>query len=304
MMTNPVIPASGAVSSGEMESVLMWCSNERFTGVLTFESSGAEVSLPLRGGALDLGLDPSLADVAESLRRAPGGRYSLIEALPPLEGASAMHPLRREGKLGPATFADLMRWCEDVALTGTVHLSVIRPEARSHVFAFVRGGLASVELESWSERDLSEIFALDEGTFVVRLTSRFGATTPSQMPPADDLRVRREDLRAVRLGLEGILQKRNAASSGRWRCGPAVAAPVARPSVAPAPPESAVVVYVIDPKSLTARKAPPSDRTERLDALVLPAPARPAWIAACVLGFLCVVAAGFGIAAGVDLLRS
>ncbi|MEZ4390060.1 MAG: hypothetical protein R3A48_03100 [Polyangiales bacterium] len=303
-MTIPVIPASGAVSPGEMDRVLTWCAHERFTGLLTFESSVGEVSLPMRGGALDLGLDPSLVEVAESLRRAPAGRYTLTEALPPLEGASAMHPLRREGRLGPATFADLLRWCEDVALTGTVHLSVTRPEARSHVFSFVRGGLASVELESWSERDLSEVFALDEGVFVVRLTSRFGATTPSQMPPADDARARRDDLRAVRLGLEGILRKRDAASSGRWRCGSADAAPVARPSLAPVPPESAVVVYVLDPASLAARKAPPSDRTERLDAIVLPAPARPAWIAACVLGFLCVVAAGFGIAAGVDLLRS
>ena len=307
------IPASADVPAAGMDAVLAWCAVHRFTGVLTLSDLAGEVSLPLRAGVVDLDLDPSLSAVAVRVLSTRTGRYTLTEALPPLEGASSVHPLRREGALGPATFADLLRWCDDVALTGTVHLSMRRPVPRSHVFTFDRGVLASVELESWSERELSEVFAVAEGTFVVRMTSRFGATTPSMMPVADDNRARREDLRAVRLGLESLLERRDAASAGRWRRPRPERAPASATLSIPAPPrvpldlireDPGVMVYVVDPRTALARKAPPADRTERLDAITQPRRARPAFIALCVMGFLVVVAAGFGLAAGVELLRT
>lgn len=308
------IPASADVPAGGMDDVLAWCASSRFTGVLTLSDAVAEVSLPLRGGVLDVDLDPALPAVAARVLCAREGRYTLTEALPPLEGASSSHPLRREGSLGPATFADLLRWCEDVALTGTVHLSVPRPSSRTHVFTFDRGALASVELESWSEHDLGAVFALAEGRFVVRMTSRFGATTPSLLPMVDERgRARREDLRAVRLGLESLLERRDAASSGRWRRPVSARAGASQTLSIPAPPrvpldlvrpEPEVLVYVVDPRAQSARTAPPADRTERLDAMVPTPRARPTVVALCVLGFLCVVAAGFGLAAGVELLRS
>jgi len=306
------IPSSADVPAAGMDAVLAWCAVHRFTGMLTLSDLAGETSLPLRAGVVDLDLDPSLSAVAVRVLSTRTGRYTLTEALPPLEGASSSHPLRREGSLGPATFADLLRWCDDVALTGTVHLSTRQPAARSHVFAFDRGVLTSVELETWNERELSEVFALVEGTFVVRMTSRFGATTPSMMPASDDGRARREDLRAVRLGLETLLERRDAASSGRWRRARPDGATASATMSIPAPPrvpldlqreEPGVLVYVVDPRTATARTAPPSDRTERLDAITPERRARPSFIALCVVGFLVVVAAGFGLAAGVEMLR-
>ncbi|MFO0624519.1 MAG: hypothetical protein U0325_02805 [Polyangiales bacterium] len=280
------IPASADVPAAGMDAVLAWCAVHRFTGVLTFSDLVGEVSLPLRAGVVDLDLDPSLAAVAVRVLSTRTGRYTLTEALPPLEGASASHPLRREGTLGPATVADLLRWCDDVALTGTVHLSTRRPEPRSHVFTFDRGVLASVELESWSERELSEVFAVDEGTFVVRLTSRFGATTPSVMPTIDDGRLRREDLRAVRLGLETLLERRDAASSGRWRR-PRPERPTAAATMSiPAPPRVPLDLLREDPGVLVYGRSPHQPCAHRAargpPSASRPSPARqrrPAFIA-------------------------
>lgn len=308
-------PASGAVPSRGMAEVFDWCAAQRFTGVLTHERSGAQEVFPIRAGIIDLDLAPSLEDAFLRARDAREGSYALTEALPPLEGASADHPLRREGSLGPATLADLLSWCEDVALSGTVHVSVERPTERTHVFRYDRGELTSVEVEAWGQEELSPIFALDHGRYVVRMRSRYGVATPSHAPPDDGSRARLDALRAVRHGLEDLLQRRDAASSGRWRRASvrpppmSIPPPPAVPKALSAPPRAdasgaSVVVYYLDHRPGAARKAASSDRTERMPALELaPQEPRRKVVARYALGLLCAVLLGFGLAAGVDLLR-
>jgi hypothetical protein len=309
MQLDAEIAPSGEVPARGMDVVLAWCAAQRFTGVLTYEHGAVDEVVPLRAGAVDLDEEGVVAAALARLRAASVGRYALTEALPPLEGASADHPLRREGALGPATFADLLRWCDDVALTGTVHLTVARPDARTHAFQFERGALCSVELESWGDDgDLGAVFATAEGRFVVRMRSRFGRATPSQAPASDDARARREALRAVQHGLEALLARRDAASSGRWRRAsvrpPSIAPTPAAPALAPRTEPSSVLVYYVDHRPAPARKAAASDRTERLAPLELPPRPRPSAIALCVLGLVGAAVAGFGLAAGVEYLFS
>lgn len=310
-----VIPASGVVPPHGMATVLDWCASQRFTGVLTHEHAGAQEVIPLRAGVVDAEVASETDTAFYRVREATAGTYALTEALPPLEGASSDQPLRREGCLGPATLADLLSWCEDVALCGTVHVSIDRPTSRTHVFRYDRGELTAVEVEAWGQEDLSPIFALDHGRFIVRMRSRYGVPTPSHAPPDDSSRARLDALRAVRHGLEDLLVRRDAASSGRWRRASARPPPMSIPAPPPVPkalsaPPSAdasgasVVVYYLDHRPIAARKASSSDRTERLSALDLPLPEpRRAVVARYVLGALCAVLLGIGLAASVELLR-
>lgn len=309
------IPASGAVPARGMAAVLDWCATQRFTGVLTHEDEGAQTVIPLRAGMVDANVSSDLETAYLRLRDATRGTYALTEALPPLESASSDHPLRREGSLGPATLADLLRWCEDVALSGTVHLSVDRPTPRTHVFRYDRGELGAIELEAWSQDDLGPVFALDHGRFVVRMRSRYGVATPSHAPPADDARARLDALRAVRHGLEDLLSRRDAASSGRWRRASVRPPPASIPPPPAVPRDlaprakadvsgSSVVVYYLDHRPGAARKASSSDRTERLPALEAAlAEPRPRAVTRYAVGLLCALLLGVGLAAGIDLLR-
>ena len=166
----------------------------------------------------------------EELLTLRGGRFELVQELPPLP-VSGGDELFREGSLEIHAPADLMRYCEDAGLTGVLLLS---HDAASAEARYVSGALEDVQVRGLDT--LEEVFGWAQGRFRVEADRK--ATQP---PPA----TRKDDtgqifLRTVELTLAAVMQESEArrpptvqkrtvepTTSSRHRSVPAPAMPAA-----------------------------------------------------------------------------
>lgn len=248
------------------------CEARRVTGVLRFwgsdDDDGVEGEVRLYGGEIavdqerrDDGQDP--VDVLLGLE---SGRWELDPCLPPLP-VSRGTDLRRTGSLAVHVPVDLMSYCEQGGLTGTL---VLTHEGRKAQAFYENGELLAIELDGRDATDLHEVFAWEQGRFEISLdldVPRKLANEPiSVLPPSDDWAPappqKREDtrqfLRVVQMALVDVLDESEKARSPTRTSPPLPPPPKARPrpQTMPPPPKRGRADQTVRLVYLTAEPSP------------------------------------------------
>lgn len=155
----------GSLSGEEVPELLARIEELCTTGLLRFRGDGVEGAVALVRGELatdqppmDGGRDP--VDVLLSLG---AGRFELVQRLPPL-AVSQGDARRRSGSLAVHVPADLMRYCEQAGLTGTLRFE---QAGRTACAVYDRGELVGIRVDGREDADLHRVFGWEEGTFTV-----------------------------------------------------------------------------------------------------------------------------------------
>lgn len=220
-------------------SLLRRFEGERVSGRLHFEGAGVSGEVWLVGGQpLD---DEAQLEAMERLLQLEAGEFHFTPALPPLPMSRGDDRVR-EGRLGVHAVADLMAYCEDAGLTGT--LSVRRREREARL-GYFRGELVDIRVDGQAHDDLMAIFEWEAGDFRIELTE----TSPAE----ENWAIRSEELRAeapplaVEVSLEQIVEE------GRNRRPSNLPPPKVRASERKPRPDATVkIVFLGAPEPVTA----------------------------------------------------
>ncbi|MFW6067790.1 MAG: hypothetical protein ACOC97_05575 [Myxococcota bacterium] len=156
---------TGAIPPDGVLGLLRQVESLRTTGVLRFRGEGRRGEVRLVRGelatdqpVLDDGSDP-----VEVLLRLRSGEYEVVQVLPPLpvSGGDGGH---RRGSLEVHVPADLMRYCEQAGLTGTLRFE---KGARSACAVYDRGELVGIRVDGREDADLHQVFGWEEGSFEI-----------------------------------------------------------------------------------------------------------------------------------------
>lgn len=193
------------------------------TGVLRFAEGPHTGTIALERGQIASEQPEQRADPVETFLNLRGGRFEVLQILPPLDGATG-DAERREGVIGAHAVADLMSYCERAGLTGVLRLERAGVTAEA---VYDRGELTGLvvsggEAESQGA-EVEDVFAWSEGVFTVEARSTtppLPEATPSQEipdvfdtipapppPPRPDTTQTRL-LRVVEMSLADVLRKR------------------------------------------------------------------------------------------------
>jgi hypothetical protein len=196
---------------------------------------------------------PDGVDPVERLLSLRKGRFEVFQRLPVLPVSSG-DAGRRTGSLSVHVAADLMNYCERAGLTGVLTL---RSGDRSAEIIYEAGELLGIRVDGELEEDVGEVFAWDEGTFVVEALAEL-PDLGVELEPAPPVPRPGETplLRVVEVTLASILEQRESRRPGS-HTGPPIPSLAAPPSAAPIafPPEEVTVPVV-------------RSRPERTDATV------------------------------------
>lgn len=238
------IPAEGALA------LLRSFEVDRASGRLHYEGGDVSGEVWLVGGSpLD---DEAQLEAMERLLQLEVGEYRFTPALPPLP-MSRGDDRTREGRLGVHAVADLMSYCEECSLTGS--LSVRRREREARL-GYVRGELVDIRVDGKERDDLFAVFEWEAGEFRIELAEAEAAAGEDWSIRAEELRPESAAPPSVEVSLEQIVEE------GRTR----------RPSTLPPPkvgagerktrPDATVrIVYLGAPDPI----APPSSTTEAVE---------------------------------------
>lgn len=152
------IPAEGVLE------LLRSIEETRTSGVLRFLSDEKWLEVELVAGQLALTQPVNDgADPVEVLLAARGGRFEVIQRLPPL-AVSKGDTRMRTGSLAVHVPADLMTYCEGAGLTGM--LEFVREHERVEV-VYDKGELTAIQLGDSVGGDVNTVFAWETGTFKI-----------------------------------------------------------------------------------------------------------------------------------------
>ncbi len=280
---------SGNIPSDGVLDVLREIETRRISGRLTFSSVSAdgakeagEVELIAGQIALDQDPLPDGTDPVERFLALRTGTFSVRQCLPILPISQGDEFIKR-GSLGVHVPADLMNYCEQCGLTGTLCLD--RDGERIEL-VYEAGQLLAIRVDGREDADVSHAFGWNEGSFRIEVNDKARGLVPevaesgdSEPPAAREpttqfVRSRRDDtgrqfLKVLEVALSTIVESRERA---RPSAGPAPArAPVksVRPSpaiITPAPPkrerEPTVRVVYLKPDDPTTAVRPKTKRHE------------------------------------------
>lgn len=255
---------SGEVPVEGMLDVLRQIEERRISGRLRFtakneKGQGETGEVELVAGQLALSQDPlpDGTDPVERLLELRGGIFVVHQRLPPL-AVSQGDEQNKRGSLAVHAPSDLMTYCENAGLTGTLRLI----NAGSLVdMVYEAGELLGIRVDGHDDADLSHVFSWEDGRFEIGVGRDVRSLVPGAAPedPSDRepttqfVRPGANDtgqhfLKVLEVALTDIVDRRERAQhKGR---GQQSSAP--QPSVRPRPPTL----------------APPRERKVRRDATV------------------------------------
>jgi hypothetical protein len=187
MLNEPAL--AGEVPVGGMLDVLREVEKRRITGRLRFISENEQRQketgeVELIGGqiALDQEPLPDGSDPVERLLALRRGHYAVHQRLPNLP-VSKGDEHKRTGSLRVHVAADLMNYCEQSGLTGTLVL-VHGPDKVEIVYEY--GELLAIRVDGEPHDDLSHVFGWDDGRFVIEVNAAARARVPSVEVSVDE----------------------------------------------------------------------------------------------------------------------
>ena len=300
---------SGEIPPDGVLEILREIEEQRITGRLRFTARSAdgstqtgEVELVAGQLALDQDALPDGTDPVERLLALRSGHFVVHPRLPALP-ISQGDDLSRSGSLAVHVPADLMNYCEQSGLTGTL---VLARERERVELVYEHGQLLAIRVDGRDDGDLSHAFGWNDGTFRIAVNAKARTLVPQLVEEDEDPTARepttqfvrprtarddtgRQFLKVLEVALTDIVAKREQA---RPRAAP-LGAGASPPSVRPRPlslaapsagarkREPTVRVVYLKPDDPTTAFVPPDSRTRhaaagarREDALPDAAPAR------------------------------
>lgn len=218
MRERPVL--TGPIPQGGVLGLLRQIEELRTTGVLRFRGGSRRGEVHLVRGELANDQPPiaTREDPVEVLLSLRSGTYELLQQLPAL-AVSHGDGSRRNGSLAVHVPADLMRYCEQAGLTGTLRL--VNGNRTACAF-YDRGELVGIKVDGHEDRDLQKVFGWEEGSFVIEarplapsLDEELGAAPAEDMLDSDPTIPRLEPrpdetgqhfLRVVEVALATVMQ--------------------------------------------------------------------------------------------------
>jgi hypothetical protein len=177
---------SGEIPDGGMLDVLREIETRRITGRLRFTAEGKTGDVAIVAGqiALDQETMKDGGDPVEVMLKLRRGHYVVHQRLPslPISHGDDDH---RSGSLEVHVPADLMNYCEQSGVTGTLRL---QREANLAELVYDAGELLAIRLDGKEDADLSAVFSWDDGSFDIDVGRDVKALVPKSVPPpvADD----------------------------------------------------------------------------------------------------------------------
>jgi hypothetical protein len=170
---------SGEIPDGGMLDVLREIEGRRITGRLRFSTGGQSGDVAIVAGQIALDQDPMPdgSDPVEVVLKARKGHYVVHQRLPslPISHGDDDH---RSGSLAVHVPADLMNYCEQSGVTGTLKLKHLNELAE---LVYDAGELLAIKLDGKEDGDLSGIFAWDDGSFDIKVGKDVQALVPTSM---------------------------------------------------------------------------------------------------------------------------
>lgn len=227
-----------------MLDVLREIEARRITGRLRFSSGGKTGDVAVVAGqiALDQETMADGADPVETMLKARGGHYAVHQRLPtlPISHGDDDH---RNGSLEVHVPADLMNYCEQSGVTGTLKL---KQEGKLAELVYDAGELLAIRLDGKEDADLSAVFSWDQGSFDIAVGRDVQSLVPRSAPPPppDDpserepttqfVKARTEDtgqhfLKVVEVALTDVVATRERVRPKSHTSPPRVPAPSIRP---------------------------------------------------------------------------
>lgn len=142
---------AGSLADTPVQSILEACKASAFTGTLRVRAGGVDGGIELRAGAVQLAaLGDERGDHAVACMRAlRDGEYRLVQRLP-APGGKLASAACLEGDVNDMSLVELMRHCEDHALSCTV---VVISEFDRGEIVYRAGEIVSVSLNGESDED-------------------------------------------------------------------------------------------------------------------------------------------------------
>jgi hypothetical protein len=179
MPTEPAM--SGEITPDGVLDILREIEARRVTGRLRFTATAedgstqtGEVELIAGQVALDQEALPDGSDPVERLLALRGGIYVVHQRLPVLP-VSHGDERQRTGSLAVHVPADLMNYCEQGGLTGTLTLE--RDPERVEL-VYESGELLAIRVDGREDGDLSHAFGWEEGTFRLEVNAKARSLVP------------------------------------------------------------------------------------------------------------------------------
>ncbi len=189
---------AGSIPEDGMASVLVDLEQLGTTGVLLFAGSGTSGEVVLRRGLIADDQSPrdDGRDTVELLLSLGVGEFVVYPKLPPLPVSRGTDSSRR-GSLAVHPGPELMRYCEEAALTGRL---LLERNGRIAIANYARGELVDVSIDHAPPDAFHEALEWEEGTFRVD-TVIPRLSTPPPLPPTQGLvwTPDRDDERTVRI---------------------------------------------------------------------------------------------------------
>jgi hypothetical protein len=201
---------SGVIPIGGVLDILRDIEGRRITGRIRFTTaSGESGEIDLIGGqiALDQEPRPDGSDPVEALLALRGGNYVVEQRLPPLP-ISAGDDGHRTGSLAVHVPADLMNYCEQAGLTGTLKLM---NEGELVELVYESGELLAIRIDGREGADLSHVFAWEDGRFEIRVGRDVRSLVPQSVAPPPDA----EEDRTAREPTTQFVRPKSAESTGK-----------------------------------------------------------------------------------------
>lgn len=180
MAREPVL--SGEIPTDGVLELLREIEGRRITGKIRFVVGPENGEVELVAGQIALDQDPlpNGADPVEALLQARSGLYTVHAVLPALP-ISQGDEFERRGSLSVHVPADLMTYCEQAGLTGTLEL---RNAGQLVEIVYEAGEMLAIRLDGREDVNLDHVFAWDEGSFFIRV--RTTDDVRSRLPPGFD----------------------------------------------------------------------------------------------------------------------
>ncbi|RMH41631.1 MAG: DUF4388 domain-containing protein [Deltaproteobacteria bacterium] len=156
----------GSLCDTPLDRLLAACRRHLITGTVWVRTPRAVGRVDLRAGGVDAAEFGDLTgdDAVDALCRLADGMYELVQRLPDLDGALG-RAAAFQGELADVPLVDLMRHCEDNALTCTI--AVVRDFDRGAI-VYRAGDIVDVELNgSHDDNHIVELLRMEGARFRV-----------------------------------------------------------------------------------------------------------------------------------------
>ncbi|WP_053238232.1 hypothetical protein [Sandaracinus amylolyticus] len=187
MATEPAM--SGEIPPDGVLDILREIEARRITGRLRFTATSedgtkltGEVELIAGQIALDQDPLPDGSDPVERLLAMRGGIFVVHQRLPVLP-VSQGDDRHRVGSLSVHVPADLMNYCEQAGLTGTLKLD---HEGERVELVYEAGELLAIRVDGREDGDLTHVFGWDSGRFEIAVNAKVRTLIPEL--PAEEAR--------------------------------------------------------------------------------------------------------------------